>query len=285
MKQLIQFIKDIYISIAPNYFKQRTFNDLNNFTWNDIGKKNIEAELLLLEFLLQKDSIFFDIGANVGEYIHMASKTIPYKNIYAFEPSDWPNKRLNKIFAKANINKVAVSNATGISKFKIPINDNIEIHTRGTLKIDFIDTIEDNYIIFETPTITLNDFCNNKHFECVDLIKIDVEGFENMVIEGAKEVLIMFKPTLIIEIEQRHYTYPIDKIVDSLTHLNYECFYFDTNTIQLTEFKNFDPEIHQSKENHSLNKFYINNFIFINADSKSAKSAKELSNFILKNRF
>jgi FkbM family methyltransferase len=51
-----------------------------------------------LEFLLNKNSVFFDIGTNKGEYAYYAEKLMNPKNIYLFEPEKKLNKQLNAIF-------------------------------------------------------------------------------------------------------------------------------------------------------------------------------------------
>ena len=111
-------------------------------------------------------------------------------------------------------------------------------------------------------TLNLDHFC----YEDVDLIKIDVEGHEDFVINGALETIKRCKPFLIIEIELRHRKKHIDYLVKLLKNLNYKCFYC-RNQKKLIPYKHFKPDVDQNIE--VFGKViqskcqYINNFIFI----------------------
>ena len=103
-------------------------------------------------------------------------------NYYGFEPSrlDYNNLIKNEI---ANINTyeydISISNLNGISKFYIDSDDAnsslIEINSYSN--------------IIETVTETLDSFSDRKSFSKVKLLKLDAEGAEPEVIEGAKKML------------------------------------------------------------------------------------------------
>ena len=71
-----QLIKSILLSIFPSIIKKRVFAHYHTLNWKSLSKVEFDAELVLLEFLLQKDSVFFDIGANKGEYAYYAERLI-----------------------------------------------------------------------------------------------------------------------------------------------------------------------------------------------------------------
>jgi FkbM family methyltransferase len=56
------------------------------------------------------------------------------------------------------------------------------------------------------------------------LLKIDVEGHERAMIEGAAELIARDKPTLIVEIEERHTGRPLDEDLDYIESLGYRTF-------------------------------------------------------------
>ncbi|MDP1747808.1 MAG: FkbM family methyltransferase, partial [Bacteroidota bacterium] len=120
MKTFIQFIKNIYISLFPEQHKKKSFSNINSLTWGNIHQQNFENELLLLKYLVDKDSVFIDVGSNIGQYIFMAEKVLNPENIYAFEPNPILFKRLKKIFSNVNIFDIAFSDTNSSASFKIP---------------------------------------------------------------------------------------------------------------------------------------------------------------------
>lgn len=131
--------------------------------------------------------ICFDIGANVGIYSLLFAKYSKF--VYAFEPFPRNLKFLNKTI---NLNKVenvkiipyAVTNKEGVSWFQE--GENVaegKLSPGGALKV---------------KTISLDNFIKKKGIE-PNLLKIDVEGAELSVLEGAKNYMLENKPVLLIE--------------------------------------------------------------------------------------
>ena len=142
--------------------------------------------------------VAIDIGANLGEWsLQMARSVGPTGKLYAFEPVPTLNKSLNKTllvngqFHAHTISK-AVSNADGETIFTF----NKE-HT-GVSKIgDFDTSDETEKLVIET--VKLDSFINEKGIKRIDFIKVDVEGHEAEVIEGASECLSLYKPAIVLE--------------------------------------------------------------------------------------
>ena len=88
-----------------------------------------------------------------------------------------------------------------------------------------------------------------------EIIKIDVEGFESQVLEGAIETIKKNKPYLMIEIND----VSVKKVGSLLLELNYLIFTYEKSTKKL---KSFDLN------NLNLQDFVIN-IICINKDRKS----------------
>ena len=106
------------------------------------------------------------------------------------------------------------------------------------------------------------DKIDNYDFDDVDLIKIDVEGHEEYVIEGARNVIKKNMPILIVEIEQRHIKKQIGEVFQSILKLNYSGFFFENGN--LTSLNQFNYDLHQKLHlNNVTSKKYINNFIFL----------------------
>lgn len=265
-----QFIKSILLSVFPSIIKNRVFAHYQTLNWKSLSKVEFDAELLLLEFLLNKDSVFFDIGANKGEYAYYAEKLINPKNIYLFEPEKKLNKQLNAIFKGCNILDVALSDSAGTHQFKIPVINGVADNCLSSLEVDNKEDNETEAIIYEVKTNTLDAFVKEKN-AFPDLIKIDVEGHELSVLKGAENYISTHHPSLIIEIEQRHHKdIHIDFVFEDFKKKGYNAYYYSKKQAQLFPYNN---KIHLINSIEYFGKIdYINNYIFIHSNNTTIKS-------------
>jgi FkbM family methyltransferase len=267
---LRQFIKSILLSVSPSIIKKRVFAHYTSLNWKDLAIVEFDAELLLLEFLLNDDSVFFDIGANKGEYAYYAEKIIPKKNIYLFEPEKKLNKQLNAIFTGCHISDIALSDSKGKHQFKIPVINGIADNCLSSLEVDKKEDNETEAIVYEVKTTTLDNFTEEKNI-FPDLIKIDVEGHELSVLRGAENYIQNHHPTLIIEIEQRHHKHlNVDSVFNDFKKKGYLCYYYSKKLTQLIPYEN---KMHLTNSKDYFGKIdYINNYIFIHSNNKAIKS-------------
>lgn len=272
IKQKLEF------SLFPQQYKEKYFRQIAALNWQNIHSKNIENELLLIRYFLEKDSVFIDVGANLGQYLFVAESIIDQNkgHICGFEPHPYLASRLEKIFPKTEIIQKALSDAIGKAQFKVPFFKHREIHTRGTLKTNHIETDETNFKLLNVEIDTLDTFVKSKDLRKIDVIKIDVEGAEFDVLKGASDSIKQFKPVLIVEIEQRHHDQDVLKFIsDFEREFDYQCHYFDADEQELKSDLNLKTiDQLQSADNHGKNRMFINNFIFI-PNSKSGQLNKE----------
>jgi FkbM family methyltransferase len=267
MSILKKTLKTILLKFHPEIFKSHQFKIQTKLNWKNFNSLKFEPEILILEsfFKTERNSVFFDIGANKGEYIFAAEKFLDSQNIHAFEPNPNLFFLIKQLFKKCKINHLAISDINGEAELKVPyINHHIN-DALGTLNreaIEFDETKADKYLI---NTQTLDHYCEVNKLDSVGCIKIDVEGFELKVLAGAKKTVESFKPILVIEIEKKNHLNKsvldiTNKILNNYTLADtYEVFYFDclTNKIKLLE-----EEPNQKQEDWGTNR-YVNNFIFV----------------------
>jgi FkbM family methyltransferase len=266
---LRHFIKNILLFFIPSFIKNRVFNPYNSLNWKNLPNSEFDAELLLLEFLLNPKSIFFDIGSNKGEYAYYAEKLIDPKNIYLFEPEQKLNKQLNAIFSNCNVNNIALSDNKGTHQFKIPIINGVIDNCLSSLEVDKKEDNETEAIVYDVKTNTLDNFTREKNI-FPNLIKIDVEGHELSVLKGAENFISKHHPTLIIEIEQRHHQdINIETVFESFTQKGYSCYYYSKKQSQLFSYEN---KTHLTNSKEYFGKIdYINNYIFIHSNNTTIK--------------
>lgn len=134
----------------------------------------------------------FDIGAYNGETALKYNDHFPKSNIYAFEP--FPNSyadlvsntdQYQNIYA---INK-GVADKEGISSFNsnkfAPTNSLLDTHEDGASVwgTDLLDTVR----TINVELTTVDSFVEINNIEKIDILKMDVQGAEYLVLEGAKK--------------------------------------------------------------------------------------------------
>lgn len=138
-----------------------------------------KQEVLALRALLSQHRVFLDVGANIGAYsVLLQDKT---QWIFAFEAHPGTaqlcrqNFMLNGLPAD-NVFSVAVSNETGFRR----LTDQGKGHPANHQTTTTVDTLT-------VPTMTLDQFIETQGFSDTTefVLKIDVEGFEHEVFQGA----------------------------------------------------------------------------------------------------
>lgn len=137
-------------------------------------------DMMFLLHALQPTETFIDVGANVGAYTILASKVVHSKSI-AFEPLLNTVERLkdqiqiNRVADAVDIRNIGIGNKEGFLFFT---NNNDTIN-----KVSIAGEVE-NTTIVKVNTLDRELPKDRQYF-----FKIDVEGFEYHVIEGASSVL------------------------------------------------------------------------------------------------
>ncbi|HVV15534.1 MAG TPA: FkbM family methyltransferase [Candidatus Paceibacterota bacterium] len=240
--------------------RYRQFRHLGPMRPGDIARTSAEPELFLLGDLIDPNKAFFDVGANVGAYVYAASAHLPLSRIYAFEPQAQYVSQLKQLFPGAHIAQAALSSRAGEARFKVPTIRGREYPTRGTLE-DFKEDGEEAAQVETVATLTLDEAKAAAHCGPVGCIKIDVEGHEKDVLLGAQKTLAEDRPALIVEIEQRHHTEPIEDIFAWILARGYEGSFWDRASQVLRPLSDFSAGHNQRPEDFK-SPSYVNNFIF-----------------------
>jgi FkbM family methyltransferase len=174
-----------------------------------------------LEKYMKCNSVFIDVGANVGLWTeYMAKKDV---KVYAFEPSPEPFKKL-KGLSKRYSNIVLFPHALGEADYKAEL----KLHKssgHASLTMESSD-YTGNHI--SVAVRSLDSF----NIQDVGLIKIDTEGYEIPVLLGAKNTILKSKPRLIVEVHEP-YTEQRVKIRQVLSMYGYYCIPLVTHMIGL----------------------------------------------------
>lgn len=180
---------------------------------------NMVEEKQTNEFIkhINKNSVIFDIGANVGYYSLLAAKLATEGKVLAFEPVLRNLHFLYKHNDLNNINNILViplacSDSNSLSVFSFD-SDAALGHLIENENYN-IDSIHSTIV----HTITVDKFVEVVKF-IPDILKIDVEGAELLVLKGASDTLKKCKPKIFLSI---HSTELEIHCVDYLRQLGYE---------------------------------------------------------------
>lgn len=212
----------------------------------------LEKEIALLPQLFKHTETFIDVGANLGAYLFWA-ELFHVQRIVAFEPVPYLFKKLKRIFPAMSIEPYALSNAEQKLNIYVPIQNQREKHTRATLHMPK----SSSFTSFQIQATTLDSYCQQNNLQ-PDFIKIDVEGHELQVLEGATSTINKYKPLCLIEIEKQQN--PNYEIVLNILHAMEYCAFYVDSMFTLRYFSNIDQ---LQKPEHAGTPYYTHNFLFI----------------------
>ena len=202
-------------------------------------KKSYEKELSIISSFKNSKRDAVDVGVYRGIYTYKLSQE--FKHVYSFEPNPliypYLKKNLTKIIKNMSLQNLAISDNNGEINLKIPSRRKSifktnyeELYKLGCATIHKQNKIQD-YDTFKVKKIKLDDILKNKD---ISFIKIDVEGHEKEVINGSKNIIINNRPTLLVEIEERHSNYPVNETIKFINNLGYNSFYVKNNNLYKT---------------------------------------------------
>jgi len=155
-------------------------------------KRNKPFEVQKQLFGGAADLVIFDVGAYIGDVSATYKKLFPQSTIYCFEPFPDSFQKLNRFSGDASIkaNQIAFSDKEGKTTFHINVDlscNSLLPPTESDFKCYSAKSIKDGEIQVETNT--LDNFCAGDKISCIDILKLDVEGAEVKVLEGASRML------------------------------------------------------------------------------------------------
>jgi FkbM family methyltransferase len=149
--------------------------------------------LMFIKSKLTSNSVFLDIGANIGQHSLFASRFC--KQVYTFEPITKLYNQIQKSIAINQYSNIQTYNCgLGNTESKKPIYS-----FTGNMGASSLISSE-NRFLYQTVNIKrLDDFCIKEGITKANFIKIDVEGYEYEVLLGAEQFILKNKPNILLE--------------------------------------------------------------------------------------
>lgn len=159
------------------------------------------------------DKTIYDIGAHIGYHSLVFSTYVGERgHVFAFEPNPVNATRLSEIVTlntpvskRITLLPLALSNTTGTTNFLSTSDLEGGSSTGGFISEASTLWERDRYISkigFKETTVkleTIDNLVADKTLLPPDVLKIDVEGAEQLVLEGALKTISQFKPLIVVE--------------------------------------------------------------------------------------
>ena len=181
----------------------------------------LEALSKILGLSAMRNSIALDIGANIGNHSIYFSRF--FSKVIAFEPNP-------KTYRLLDINTEDISNIevkkVGLSDKKDILNFRIDKTNWGASRITGEDLSHDASSFINVHVESLDDVLSDQ-ISRIELMKIDVEGHELRVLQGAKNTIEQHKP--IILFEEAYIHEGSSEVIDLLRTYGYSFFVLEEN--------------------------------------------------------
>jgi len=165
-----------------------------------LGALNVSRAEILPPAIRRHLRVVVDVGANQGEWLGSLMKVVPVRNIVAFEPNPGAGAVLRERFVghtKVTIRELALGAEPGL----LPLN--ITTASEFASFLTPLSSIDEHYAA-RTGTVTEQMNVNVSTLDAemsdvaaIDLLKIDVQGFERQVLKGAAATLTRTRALLI----------------------------------------------------------------------------------------
>jgi FkbM family methyltransferase len=215
--------KQIKMNINPD--------DLRTAPMSILSEGNYEEfECSILLRIAKISGLFCDVGANIGFYTLACGVINPNLKILSFEPNI---SVVDNLIENIKLNSTEIS-TSNISVFPIALGESTnkavsfyvpKVSGSGAGSLKNLHPDEGDAYSFKTEIKSLDSILAAELK--LDLIKMDVEGFELSVLRGSLESIERFKPTIFIELLRKWMKpfgdHPQD-VIDLLSSTGYLCF-------------------------------------------------------------
>jgi FkbM family methyltransferase len=204
----------------------------NNLYWEGVKGFDPECVVPWVAFANASRTVL-DIGANTGFYGFLAASTPTGPEVHAFEPVGRiaallrSNCELNPGL-RIKVHQCAVGAHDGSADLFDPGGDNCY---SASLSSTFLASKTETYRV---DVVAIDTLVKRHELDNIDLVKLDVEGCEEMALDGMAETVRVFRPTILLEVLSP----PRPSLVERITRLlgdDYQLFQLHLNGLRASD--------------------------------------------------
>jgi FkbM family methyltransferase len=206
-----------------------------------------EAEVQLFSQIIRPTDTVVEVGANIGSHTLAIARLASEGRVHAFEPQPYVFSMLQKNVSNNDLKNITLWNAavgSEVGRVSMPfisascysqVNFGaVSIHTQSSRRVG-VALLAIDYI---------------QEIQQIDFLKIDVEGFEPYVLDGAKSAIQKFRPIVFIESQNlEDHTSAINRFFDPL---GYTTWHYNTLIYNPENFQSNSENIFGRQASYDL---------------------------------
>ena len=189
----------------------------------------------------EKKLVIFDVGCFRGVFTNNILKLIGKKKFkfFLFDINKNTKEYISNLLLSKNINynEIALSNKNGTAKYNYnsffessgsslsPLyRDDTKWVSSRKFILKILQQNTNDYMEYKVPTLTLDTFVKRKKIKSIDILKVDIDGFEYEFLQGAKKTIKKNKvKVILIEVndKKKNYIKKEKKIINFLKRKNF----------------------------------------------------------------
>jgi FkbM family methyltransferase len=191
MKHKLQDRVIFHLAKNRKTFPVRWASKLARKIINGVENRSYDTELNGEEMILQrlgalKPEVFFDVGANRGDWSAMVRRHFPSSSLHCFEIAPAMQQALETTLKNlpppVYFNRFGLSDHSGVVKLNFCTDDD-------GLSTVFAPSVDAKFVEVEVPVETGDDYLQKHSIRQIDFLKLDVEGAESLVLAGFSRAL------------------------------------------------------------------------------------------------
>ncbi len=184
-----------------------------------------DLETAFFQSIIRENDVIFDIGGNIGYFAMLFAARAPHGAVHVFEPIPL-NASLIKTSADLNGFTRIIVNRCAVGDERKDVAFSVSMDSAYSSMIDTGRSAEAESI--SVPMETIDAYVSRNAVSRVDIMKVDVEGAEHMVIDGASGLLSdpQRRPRLIMleltEVNLAPFGTSVAKVIQAMEAFDYQ---------------------------------------------------------------